>query len=116
MLCRYCNSSNTRVTTTEHKPKETWRFCRCLDCNERFKTIEKYAKSKPGPPLGVPRRNTENIKRGEDQHLSVLVEKNIIEIRKMASDGVVHKEIARLFGITRSHVSSIVRRHSWKHV
>jgi hypothetical protein len=116
MICRHCNSSNTRVTTTEHHPKETWRFCRCLDCKQRFKTIEQYAKVKPGPAFGVPRRSTKNIKRGEDQHLSVLVEENIIEIRKLAAEGVVHKDIATVFGITRSHVSSIVRRHSWKHV
>lgn len=116
MLCRECNSSNTRVTVTEAHPGQTWRYCRCLDCKAHFKTVEKYAQLKPGPFFGLPRRSVRNIKRGENQHNSVLTEANIIEIRKLAEDGVLHKEIARSYGITRSHVSSIVRRHSWKHV
>lgn len=116
MLCRECNSSNTRVTTTEVRPGQTWRYCRCLDCKAHFKTLEKYAQPKPGPSFGIPRSTLRNIKRGEDQHNSVLNESNIAEIRKLAGEGVLHKEIARVYGITRSHVSSIVRRHSWKHV
>lgn len=116
MRCRQCNSRNTRVTTTEQRPGETWRFCRCLDCKAHFKTIEKYAQLKPGPSFGAPRSNTKNIKRGEEQHNSVLTESNVQDIRGLAAKGILHKEIAQAYGITRSHVSSIVRHHSWKHV
>ena len=44
MKCPKCHSKKTRVTCTEHHDKEsktyTKRYCRCLDCKSRFRTIE----------------------------------------------------------------------------
>ena len=44
MKCPKCHSKETRVTCTEHHDKEsktyTKRYCRCLDCESRFRTIE----------------------------------------------------------------------------
>lgn len=44
MKCPKCHSKETRVTCTEHHDKGsktyTKRYCRCLDCESRFRTIE----------------------------------------------------------------------------
>ena len=44
MKCNKCSSSLTRVTSTDHKDRYTVRYCRCLDCKNKFKTIERYSK------------------------------------------------------------------------
>jgi len=115
MKCRRCNSKNTRVVVTEAHGNETWRYCKCLDCDEKFKTIEVYAKSKPGPlPGSTVHPNT--IKRGEENHNSVLTESNVKHIRELARQQFTYKEIADKFGIHYGTVYRIVKRKLWSHV
>lgn len=115
MKCRHCNSINTRVTVTEHQGNETWRYCRCLDCKSKFKTIETYAVKKRGSIPGVP-QNENCIRRGEDNGSSVLTTTNIQTIRQLAEDKVTYVEIAEKFGIHKGTVYRIVKRKMWKHV
>ena len=51
MKCPNCKSTETRVGTTEGHGDFTKRYCKCLKCGSKFKTIEKYSnkKEKPGP-------------------------------------------------------------------
>ena len=113
MRCRSCNSSNTKVTVTEHKVNETWRYCRCLDCKSRYKTIEKYAKSKPK----ISSRSQETqFKQGETNPSSVLTEANVIELRRLVMKGQTYVEIAEKFGIHRDTVYRIANRKLWSHV
>jgi len=44
MLCPKCESKNTRVTCTSHTKAVTTRYSRCLDCEKRFKSIEKIVR------------------------------------------------------------------------
>lgn len=45
-----------------------------------------------------------------------LTDEDVIAIRGLSSRGVPGIEIARRFGISATHVSSIIRRKSWSHV
>tara|TARA_R100000278_G_C5377899_1_gene131386 strand:+ start:208 stop:513 length:306 start_codon:yes stop_codon:yes gene_type:complete len=51
MKCPKCKSKNTRVSSVDPHPLEdlTKRYCRCLDCAERFTTIEKYLNTAHNP-------------------------------------------------------------------
>ena len=40
----------------------------------------------------------------------------VLEIRALAAHGVLHKDIAKQFGIARHSVTGIVNRKSWKHL
>jgi len=115
MRCRSCNSKNTRVTCTEHHGHRTVRYCRCLDCSTRYRTVETYEQPKRGPAPGyVPHPN--HIKRGEDVHTSVLTEDNVRQIRSLAKDNVTYVVIAQQFGIHKDTVYRIVKRKSWTHI
>jgi transcriptional regulator NrdR family protein len=115
MKCRYCKSTETRTTVTEHHDNETWRYCRCLKCDARFKTIETYAIKKRGAkPNTIIHPN--QIKRGEYNPSSVLTEDNIKLIRDLASQNKTYKWIAKKFGISLSTVYRIVNRKLWSHV
>lgn len=119
MRCRSCNSSNTKVTVTEHKLTQTWRYCKCLDCDARYKTIEKYAVLKRGSISGVLQHKNcikTRMKKGQDNISSVLTEKNVLDLRDMASQGKTYDEIAAKFGINKSTVYRIVNRKLWSHV
>jgi hypothetical protein len=85
MKCRHCNSINTRVTATEHHGNESWRYCRCLDCEAHYKTIETYAILKRGSIPGV-RQHVNCRRRGVDIGTSVLTEENVREIRRRATE------------------------------
>jgi len=115
MRCRKCNSTNTRATNTQHKGNETWRYCRCLDCDSRYKTIETYAVLKRGAVFGFPQHV--NCKRkGEQVSTSVLTEENVVEIRRLASENQTYVVIAKRFGIHKDTVYRIVKRKLWSHV
>lgn len=114
MKCQKCNSLNTRVTCTNHFDGFTKRYCRCLDCCFKYRTIERYEYIKPGPPKGVLRSG--NIVRGESHGQSVLTASNVIEIRQMRSKGITLAKIAVKFGITPTYVSRIVNRKNWTHI
>lgn len=113
MNCRYCNSKETKVTVTEHKAIETWRYCRCLNCHKRFKTIEHYAKPKPGPVIGT---KTGPKAQGSTNGASVLTEANVIQLRRLAKSGIRNSALAKIFGIAPGTVSRIIHRKLWNHV
>lgn len=52
--------------------------------------------------------------RGEWHYATKLTEEDVRQIRLLAKDGTPHPRIAERFDITRSAVSSIVRRKNWK--
>lgn len=116
MNCRKCGASETRVTVTQHKNDETWRYCRCLKCGERFKTVEVYAVKKPGPPPGRRHARAFNLPRGVDHGGSVLVEENIHEIRRLARGGITYEQIAKTFGVSRAYVGKICAYKAWAHL
>lgn len=115
MICRKCSSKDTRVTVTEHKQGETWRYCRCLSCGEKFKTIERYAVAKPGPKKGTSIKGG-GFRRGSNNKASVLTEKDVKRLRLLSRQGTKQKELAKIFGIENSTISRIVNYHLWKHV
>jgi hypothetical protein len=112
MRCRACNSRNTRVTSTDLIDATlTKRYCRCLDCKARYQTVEKYLVLKPGPRLG-----SKTKLYGSNHPLSVLTETDVIRLRHMYKKGTRLIELAKIFGVSRQHVSSIVNRKTWTHV
>lgn len=115
MKCRKCSSKETRVTVTVPHGNEVWRYCRCLKCDERFKTIEVYESKKRGAVPGV-KQHANCILQGEKNGSSVLTEANIETIRKHAENKATYKQIAAEFGIHESTVYRIVKRKVWKHV
>jgi hypothetical protein len=54
--------------------------------------------------------------RGETAGNVKLTEENVREIRRLAVIGLMHKEIAELFGVGRKNITKIVNRQRWKHV
>lgn len=53
---------------------------------------------------------------GERQGAHKLTTPQVLQIREMALSGSLHKEIAKIFGISRAYVSEIVTRKKWKHI
>ena len=112
MRCRHCNSRNTRVTCTQHQESITKRYCRCLDCGQRYRTLENYEKPRLGPEPGRKLPSTQGVRNG----FSVLTEENIRDIRRHSEDGASNRAIAAEYGINAGHVSRIVNRKVWSHV
>lgn len=114
MKCQKCDSCNTRVTSNRSYPDYTKRYCRCLDCGHRYRTVETYQYKKPGPPKQRPRPG--KIVRGESHGQSFLNEQNVIDIRAMRDKGHTLREIATKYGISPPYVSRIVNRQNWTHI
>lgn len=115
MQCRSCSSTNTRVVVTERHGYETWRYNRCEDCGAKYKTIEVYERPKTGLPPGY-KAHPNQRRRGEENNLSVLTERNVLEIRRLAGEGQTYESIAKHFGIHKDSVYRIVKRKRWAHV
>lgn len=45
-----------------------------------------------------------------------LTEKDIVEIRLMATKGYSHREIGKIFSVTGSHITQVVLRKRWKNI
>lgn len=54
--------------------------------------------------------------KGEGVSCSKLTEQEVIQIRKLSSEGVKNKDLAVLFNISRPVISEIISRKLWKHV
>lgn len=52
--------------------------------------------------------------RGETHHLSKLTAQEVLEIRARKSSGEMGAELAREYGTSRSNISTIAARRSWK--
>ena len=114
MNCPVCSSKHTRVTCTNHFKGFTKRYCRCLSCDAKYRTVEKYEVAKRGPVKGVPRPG--NIARGAENGNAVLTEKNVLHIRRMHARGFTHQVIADKYGMSISYISRIVNRKAWIHI
>ena len=57
-----------------------------------------------------------NAPRGEDHPGSRLTKRDVLEIRKLAADGILRKEIATKFKVSLSTVYQIINRKMWKHI
>ena len=114
MLCRSCSSQNTRVTCTEKFESYTKRYCRCLDCGHKFRTLERYELPKPGPPKNYNRPG--RIARGSSHGRSILTEENVLEMRQLYKKGWTLQELKNKFGMSTSYISKIVNYKQWKHV
>lgn len=110
MNCRQCNSSNTRVTCTEHLgPDVTKRYCRCLDCGCKFRTVERYEVAKPIPlkaykPIGTRNGN------------SFLTDNDILMIRHLHQKGLSNGQIAIRYDTARSTISRIVNYKTYANI
>lgn len=57
-----------------------------------------------------------STKRGSQHGRALITEKDVVEIRRLHASGMIHRDIAPKFGITRVTVSNICTRRTWKHV
>jgi DNA-binding transcriptional regulator YiaG len=54
--------------------------------------------------------------KGEKHSLHILTECDVKQIRRWASVGLSHGEVAKAFGVARKTVSKVVSRETWDHV
>lgn len=54
--------------------------------------------------------------KGEKHGCSKLKTEDIKEIRRLSATGMFHKEISKLFNVTRANVTLIVNGKRWKHI
>lgn len=51
------------------------------------------------------------------RHLAKLTADKVRQIRSMAlTQGVPHRKLARIFGVKRQSIASVVKRETWKHI
>ena len=60
--------------------------------------------------------NGPNSIRGVKNWKAKLTVDNVLEIRRLAQNGIQTKYIVKQFGISRIHVRNIVKKKSWKHL
>lgn len=108
MNCRSCNSNNTRVTCTNKlKPDVIKRYCRCLDCGERFRTVERYEIAKPIPLKPCVLEGTAN-------GMSRLTRNEVLMIRHLHQKGWSNGQLGIRFGHNRSTISKIVNYKTYR--
>lgn len=110
MKCRKCQSVNTRVTCTRHGQQETRRYCRCLDCGQRYVTVETYLL-----PVREVKVHPRQAIKGEKNNFAVLTEENVRDIRRLAEEHT-YQVIAKRYGIHKDTVYRIVKFKRWAHV
>lgn len=54
--------------------------------------------------------------KGESHHLSKLTPEKVFEIRRLRADGVSVKALAIRYGVSKSSLSAVCTRKTWKHI
>ena len=110
MRCRSCDSINTRVTCTDQKNDlVTKRYCRCLDCGAKFRTVERYEVAKPVPLESSFAARTVHFN-------SKLTPFQIKTIRNLHQKGYSNGQIALKLEMHRSTICKIVNYKTFKNV
>lgn len=65
---------------------------------------------------GTPRENQEDARRNGKARVRKLTRQNVKQIRAMRRDGFSVISIAVHFGVSSTHVYSVVTRRSWQHI
>ena len=85
-------------------------------------TKEKMSKSLLGKSLGIKaseetkNKMSASARKGEDNHSSKLIASEILEIRRLSSEGMGQRKIATKFNVTKGTISNILKGLTWKHV
>ena len=109
MNCRKCKSSNTRVICTNHFDDYTKRYCRCLDCGTKYRTIERYEVAKP-------QAIRQFIPAGTSNGHSTLTEHDVLMIRRLHQEGLSNGQIALKFQQNRSTICRIVNYKTYRNI
>ena len=109
MNCRACNSTNTRVTCTEQAGDVTNRWCRCLDCKSKFKTIERYAIAKP---IAL----DPHVLRGDKNPNAKLNAIQVQTVRHLHQQGYSNGQIALRLKMHRSTICKVVNYKTYKNI
>lgn len=62
------------------------------------------------------RRQNLNPNLGEKHGMHVLTESEVMEMRRLRSQGFTTKELGPMFGVTQGCASQVTRGHTWKHL
>lgn len=113
LSCPKCQH-DARVRSTEQTPIEIHRWMFCTNCRFKFRTVERYHLVKP-IIFNRPKATTQKLQ-GSNNHSAVLQEQDVIRLRAMAEQGAASKDLAKIFGMSQSHVNRILRYSAWKHI
>ena len=93
-------------------------LCVCHICDNRKCCNPKhlFLGTQADNMLDKARKGRCNPPRGERNSRTSMSSKDIINIRSLSKDGVMHKDIAKMYGVQRPCITDIVNRRSWKHV
>jgi hypothetical protein len=62
------------------------------------------------------KKMSESAVKGEGHQFSKLKQSDVLEIRRLSSEGMSQRKIAKLFGVVKFTIHSIVKGITWKHV
>jgi hypothetical protein len=85
-------------------------------------TKKKMSESKKGKGLGIKaseetrKKMCESSKKGESNHASKLTSSDVLEIRRLSSEGMGQRKIGKKFNVTKGTISSILKGLTWKHI
>lgn len=74
---------------------------------------------------GTPKENAQDsirhgtatcLRVGEDHIAAKLTEADVLQIKKLYSEGLTQKQIAARYPVTQRHISDIVRGKTWRHL
>lgn len=58
----------------------------------------------------------ESSKKGESNHASKLTSSDVLEIRRLNSEGMGQRKIGKKFNVTKTAISHILKGLTWKHI
>ena len=87
----------------------TKRYCRCLDCGCKFRTVERYEIAKPVPLAPYKPTGTRNGN-------SFLTDKDVLMIRHLHQKGLSNGQIAIRYDTNRSTISRIVNYKTYTNI
>ena len=85
-------------------------------------TKKKMSESQIGKSLGrkasedTRKKMCESSKKGESNHASKLTSSDVLEIRRLSSEGMGQRKIGKKFNVTKTTISHILKGLTWKHV
>jgi hypothetical protein len=111
---------NKGKTISEWHKQRISEFNKGKKCSEETK--KKMSESRIGKNLGrkaseaTRKKMSNSAIKGENHYFSKLKKSDILEIRRLSSEGIGQNKISKLFGVAKFTIYSILKGLTWKHV
>jgi hypothetical protein len=116
--CVDCCEQSEQWTWTHGKdPHDVYSYDpRCHSCHNKYDNIKPVITIKSKIKMSLAKIGNDNADRGSSHWATLITESDVIEIRKLADQGISRSSLQKRYRLSEPALRRIIKRQSWRHI